>query len=66
MIRSNMSFTEVLRTHPEAIRVFENFGLDCSECQMAEYEDIAQGAHVHGIDVDLLVKELNRAIENRA
>ena len=66
MIKPTMSFMEVIRTHPEVIRVFESFGLDCSECQMAEYEDIAQGAHVHGIDVELLVRELNRAIGSQS
>lgn len=57
-----MSFMDVLRKHPELDRVFTGFGLDCSECQMAEFEDIAQGAHVHGIDLNLLLEELNKAV----
>ena len=34
-------------------------GMHCIGCGMAGFETLEQGALVHGIDVDELVKELN-------
>lgn len=62
MIHKNMSVHEVARKHPETVAVFERHGLGCVGCQAALFEDIEQGAKVHGINVEALVADLNASL----
>jgi hybrid cluster-associated redox disulfide protein len=62
MITRDMTITEILRRYPQTIAVFRAFGLSCQECQIADFEAVEHGAGVHHIDVDLLLRELNKAI----
>lgn len=50
---------QVLRSHPDAIRVFMKYNLGCIACMGATQESIEQGARMHGVDPEPLVKELN-------
>jgi len=52
----------VLRRYPQAIPVFERFGIDCAQCQLSEYENLEHGAKVHGIDLSALLRELNESL----
>jgi hybrid cluster-associated redox disulfide protein len=65
MINKNMSIDEVVRKHPETIPIFEKFGLGCIGCKAALFENIEQGAEVHGIDVETLITSLNSIIAKR-
>jgi len=62
MIDKEMKIEDVLRRYPQAIPVFERFGLDCTQCQLSEYENLEHGAKVHGIDVEALVRGLNDSL----
>ena len=62
MITKDMTIEQVLRTYPATIPVFKRFGLDCNECQVAAYGTVEHGAGVHGVDLEMLLSELNRAI----
>ena len=62
MINKNMSIDEVVKKYPETISIFEHHGLGCVGCQAALFENIEQGAEVHGISVDTLVEDLNKAV----
>jgi len=55
-----MSIEEVVKKYPETISVFEEYGLGCVGCQAALFENIEQGAEVHGIDVEALITDLNK------
>ena len=57
-----MSIEEVVKKYPETIQVFERYGLGCVGCQAALFENIQQGAEIHGIDVNALVDSLNGII----
>jgi hybrid cluster-associated redox disulfide protein len=50
---------DVLRAHPEAVQVLMKYNLGCVACMGATQESIEQGARMHGIDPEPLVKELN-------
>jgi hybrid cluster-associated redox disulfide protein len=65
MINKNMSINEVVRKHPETISIFKKFGLGCVGCEAALFENIEQGAEVHGIDVETLITSLNSIIAKR-
>jgi hybrid cluster-associated redox disulfide protein len=63
MITRDMKIAEIIGRHPETIPVFREFGLDCMECQIADYEDVGHGAGVHEVNVERLLKALNKAIK---
>lgn len=58
-ITKDMSFTQALQTNPKCAEVFSRHRLGCIGCIAAAYETIEQGATAHGIDVDVLVRDLN-------
>ncbi len=63
MINRKMSIEEIVRKYPETVTTFERYGLGCLGCQAALFENIEQGAEIHGIDVEALVKDLNKQIK---
>ena len=62
MIHPGMTIEEVIRKYPATIPVFKKFGLNCMDCQIAEFEAVEHGAGVHQVDLAVLLVELNRAI----
>ena len=62
MITKEMTITEILRRYPEMLPIFRRYGLDCYDCQVAEFEQLEHGATVHKVDIDTLITELNRNI----
>ena len=63
-ITKDMSIQEVVEKYPQVIQVFMMHGLGCVGCAIANFENIEQGASAHGIDVDKLVADLNKAVED--
>lgn len=62
VITKNMSIVEVVQNYPQTVEVFRNYGMGCLGCAAARFEDIEQGASAHGIDVDALITDLNKAL----
>lgn len=63
LITADMSIGDVIGAHPDTIGIFLRHGLGCVGCAVARFENIAQGAQAHGIDVELLIRDLNEAIQ---
>ena len=61
-ITKEMKIGEIVQKHPQTVKVFFKHGLMCVGCAAARYENLEQGALAHGIDVELIVKDLNAAI----
>lgn len=61
-ITRDMSISEIVQKNPETIAVFQNFGMGCIGCSAARFENIEQGASVHGIDLDTLLAALNKVV----
>ena len=53
---------EAVQNHPEILQVFAEYGLGCVGCMAARFETLEQGAAAHGIDIEALVADLNKAI----
>ena len=62
MITKDTGIIEAVQNHPEILQVFAEYGLGCVGCMAARFETLEQGAAAHGIDIDELVADLNRAI----
>ena len=58
-ITAEMKIGDVLKKHPESLKVFLSHGLMCVGCAVARFENIREGAMAHGINVDALIKDLN-------
>ena len=61
-ITKEMSIGEVMEKYPATEDVFKKFfGMGCFTCPGAKTEDIAFGSTMHGVDPEVIVKELNEA-----
>ncbi len=65
VVTKTMTFGEILNRYPEAGRIIMSQGLHCIGCGMAFQETLEQGAIMHGINPDKLVKEINKEIGNK-
>lgn len=63
-ITKDMSIIDVVQQYPETIEVFQKFGLGCIGCAASRFENLEAGAKVHGVDPEVMVKELNDLIES--
>ncbi|MBD3282069.1 MAG: DUF1858 domain-containing protein [Candidatus Portnoybacteria bacterium] len=62
-ISKDMKIEDIIKHHPQTLEVFQKFNIHCIGCAAASFETLEQGAAAHGIDIEELVKELNKAIE---
>lgn len=63
VITKEMTIGEVVEKYPQTVEVFLRHGLMCFGCAVARFENIAQGAAAHGIEVDALMNDLNIAVD---
>lgn len=61
-INKEMSIGDVVQKYPQTIEVFLRHGLMCFGCAIARFENIEQGAMAHGINVPVLVTDLNAVV----
>jgi len=64
LITKDMSIGEIVDQYPETVPVFMSHGLGCIGCAIAQFETLEEGAMAHGIDVEVLVRDLNKSIKN--
>ncbi len=62
-VTKEMSIIEIVQNYPEALPVFQKYGLGCIGCAAARFENLEAGAKVHGIDPEQMVAEINEIIE---
>lgn len=53
---------DVLQIAPETAPLFQAIGMHCLGCAMSSGETIEEACEVHGVDADLFLEELNKAI----
>ncbi len=64
-ITKDMGIQEIVEKHPETVEVFFRHGMHCLGCAAAHFETLEQGAEAHGIDVDKMVKDLNKSVKEK-
>lgn len=60
MIDKTMKIGDLLEIAPEKADILLNAGMHCLGCPASQAETLEEACEVHGIDVDELVKELNK------
>ena len=58
-ITKDMTFAQVMRMHPDVVKVLAKYHLGCIGCMGAQAESLEQGCAAHGISVDDIVRDLN-------
>jgi hybrid cluster-associated redox disulfide protein len=64
-ITKDTIIADVLREHPECIEVFDKYGMPCRTCAGAVSGTIADGAIMHGLDPETIVRELRECCARR-
>lgn len=65
MITKDMPITEVVQKYPKVISVLQKLNLGCIGCIAASEESLEQGLAAHGLDVDDVVKQMNKIVGNK-
>lgn len=60
-VTKDMTIGSVVETYPQTIPIFQRYGMGCLGCPATAYENVEQGALMHGIDIDELMTALNQA-----
>ena len=61
-VTKEMGIMEIVQAHPEAVAVFQKYGMGCLGCAAARFENLEAGARVHGFDPDAMVADINALI----
>ena len=62
-VTKELGIMEIVQAHPEAVAVFQKYGMGCIGCAAAHFENLEAGATVHGFNPDEMVAEINSLIE---
>ena len=60
MIEKTTKIGELLETNPEKADILLEAGMHCLGCPASQAETLEEACEVHGIDVEELLKELNK------
>jgi hybrid cluster-associated redox disulfide protein len=61
-ITKKMLIGDVVKEYPKSVEIMMEHGMQCVGCHVATWETIEQGATGHGIDIDQLIKDLNKKV----
>jgi hybrid cluster-associated redox disulfide protein len=64
-INKDMTIHEIVQKYPKSAKVFMKYGMTCFGCPFAMQETLEQGALAHGIEVDKILKELNKIVKDK-
>ena len=59
-IKRDMTIGELLEKAPEKAEILLNAGMHCLGCPASQAETLEEACEVHGIDVEEILKELNK------
>ena len=62
LVTKKMSFSELIEKYPESTEVLMNSGMHCIGCAASAFETVEQGAIMHGLNPDELVKKINKKL----
>ena len=62
-VTKDMGILDIVQQYPEAVKVFQQYGMGCLGCAAARFENLEAGARVHGFDPDQMCDDINALIE---
>lgn len=64
-ISADMMVSEAIARYPDTIPIFMKYGMHCIGCPMAMQETIEQATAGHGIPIDKIIIDLNKAAKKK-
>ena len=64
-VSKDMSIGELLRVDPNVAPILMRAGMHCLGCPSSQMESLEEAAMVHGLDVNVLVAQINDFLENK-
>ena len=61
-VTKDMGILDIVQQYPQAVEVFQKYGMGCLGCAAARFENLEAGAKVHGFDPDQMVADINALI----
>ena len=58
-ISKSTTIGELLNIYPDAAPILMEIGMHCLGCPSSQMESLEEAAMVHGMDVDVLVQQIN-------
>ncbi|QDR79267.1 DUF1858 domain-containing protein [Sporomusa termitida] len=65
-ITKELGIREVVSKYPDTIAVFRRYGMGCFGCAAAGFENLEEGARAHDIDIEILINDLNKVIQDNS
>lgn len=65
-VTKEMSIREIVSKYPNTVSVFRKYGMECFSCLAANWDSIEEGAHAHEIDINALIVDINKAIQDQS
>lgn len=59
MITKDTIIAQILNVNPNAADILMRNGMGCLGCPSSQSESLAQAADIHGLDLEVLLAELN-------
>ena len=64
-VSKDMLIGELLRVDPNVAPILMRDGMHCLGCPSSQMESLEEAAMVHGLDVNVLVAQINDFLENK-
>ena len=58
-VTKNMLIGQLIKLNPNIAPILMRAGMHCLGCPSAQMESLEEAAAVHGLDVDILVQQIN-------
>ena len=64
LVTKQTTINDIISAYPEAMRFFNGLQMSCGSCFAVKFDTLENGALMHGMDVDVLIKQLNQFISS--
>lgn len=64
LVRADMTIDATIKRYPELVPVFFRLAMNCPHCHISRFHDIEAASEKYGIDLSLLLDELNKTVKN--
>jgi len=64
LITKQTTINEIISNCPETVQFFNGLQMSCGSCFAVKFDTLENGALMHGMDVDVLIQQLNQFISS--
>ena len=64
LITKQTTIEEIISSCPETVKFFNGLQMSCGSCFAVKFDTLENGALMHGMDVNDLIKRLNQFISS--